>query len=645
MKSFSPSTLTWVALLYGLAEAAAPTWPSAIDELEDVMFLNSGYRSRGFGEFVTPCSKGVAAGRNTAAEWLRLGFHDMSTTNVNFAPHGGIDSSLAYELNDGENIGAGFATAFQTYGGFLNSRLSTSDLVALGVYASVRSCGGPVVPIRGGRKDVFAAGPLGVPQPQNGLGTFSNQFARMGFTSTEMIQMVACGHTLGGVHADNFPQIVTYNTKPNDYDLMDETLEFDNAIATNYINGPQTDPMVVGPATNSGRNADFVIFRSDQNVTMRSFTNADTFNSVCTTILQKMIDTVDPSIVTLTDPVEAYDVKPAGIQLTLLAGGTQLKFAGDIRVKTTTRSASQIASVQLAYKDRTGATVATPIVAAVGGTASGFDDTFTFYAFSATLSATTSISSFNVIINLVGGTSETYDNNGSGYPVSDTVIVQTPQSCLSGGKLTITAAIRTTSTTAGNLTVTQRLPPTGGNPIPSPLPVLSSSSVIMTAGSTYGSYKLYTGSLTVGSNSGTKYGVESGSFGDTFKDASDLTATCQPFGTMPSSSSSTVSSTSTGSSSSRSSSISTTSTSSRSSTVSTTSSSVSPTATLSHKPTVGGYTFQGCYTEGNGVRALSGGAFYDYAGMTLEKCASNCAGFSYFGVEYGGECKYSSPIF
>ena len=132
----------------------------------------------------TPCSTGLAAGRNTAAEWLRAGFHDMSTTNI-YEPggevHGGIDSSLAYELNDGENIGAGFASTFITYGGFINSRLSASDMVALGVYTSVRACGGPVVPIRGGRTDVFVAGPMGVPQPQNGIGQFSNQFTRMGF--------------------------------------------------------------------------------------------------------------------------------------------------------------------------------------------------------------------------------------------------------------------------------------------------------------------------------------------------------------------------------------------------------------------------------------------------------------------------------
>jgi hypothetical protein len=161
----SSSLLGCVMVFSGLGRAI-PTWPSSIDELEDVMFLNTGYRSRGFSSHITPCSfSEFGAGRQTAAEWLRIGFHDMSTTNVFFTPRGGIDGSIAFELGDGENIGAGFNTTLVTYSGFFNSRLSISDMIALGVYASVRGCGGPVVPIRGGRVDATVASPTGVPQP------------------------------------------------------------------------------------------------------------------------------------------------------------------------------------------------------------------------------------------------------------------------------------------------------------------------------------------------------------------------------------------------------------------------------------------------------------------------------------------------
>jgi hypothetical protein len=368
--------LTWVAV-FSRFGAAQVTWPNSIDELEDVMFLNTGYMSRGFSAPITPCSFSAAGpGRQTAAEWLRAGFHDMATTNIFFAPHGGIDASLAFELNDGENIGAGFNSTFTTYGQFFNSRLPVSDLVALGVYASTRTCGGPVVPMRGGRVDATAAGPLGVPQPQNGQGTFLNQFSRMGFNASDMIKMTACGHTLGGVHAGDFPTIVAPGTVANDFQLFDNTETFDNDIATRYINGPDTDPLAVGISIASGRNADTAVFTADNNVTLQAMTDAATFNSMCADILQRMIEVVDPTIVTLSPIIQPYEVKPAGLRLTLLSGGIQLTFSGNIRVRTTVRSAAQISSVQLVVTDRNGASAGT-ITTSVAGTAAGFDDTFT----------------------------------------------------------------------------------------------------------------------------------------------------------------------------------------------------------------------------------------------------------------------------
>ncbi|RDL33881.1 WSC containing protein [Venustampulla echinocandica] len=59
-----------------------------------------------------------------------------------------------------------------------------------------------------------------------------------------------------------------------------------------------------------------------------------------------------------------------------------------------------------------------------------------------------------------------------------------------------------------------------------------------------------------------------------------------------------------------------------------------------HVPAAGGYTRTGCYTEGNGTRALSGAEEVNYATMTVEICAAFCAtgSFQVMGVEYGGEC-------
>lgn len=74
--------------------------------------------------------------------------------------------------------------------------------------------------------------------------------------------------------------------------------------------------------------------------------------------------------------------------------------------------------------------------------------------------------------------------------------------------------------------------------------------------------------------------------------------------------------------------------------ISSISSSASAAPTLSHKQVVGPYTFQGCFTEATNVRALSGAAYYDYTAMTIEECQADCTGYTYFGVQYGGECVY-----
>ncbi|KAK3324873.1 WSC domain-containing protein [Apodospora peruviana] len=52
---------------------------------------------------------------------------------------------------------------------------------------------------------------------------------------------------------------------------------------------------------------------------------------------------------------------------------------------------------------------------------------------------------------------------------------------------------------------------------------------------------------------------------------------------------------------------------------------------------VAGSTRHGCMTEGGDGRALQAKAFAT-DGMTLEVCEATCAGYTYWGVEYGREC-------
>lgn len=159
------------------------------------MYQVTGFKSRGFGGTVIPCSSQASGpGRQNAAEWLRTGFHDMATRNV-LTGKGGLDGSLQFEVGRGENTGPGFKTTLKFMSDYYTNRSSVADLIALGVYYSVRSCGGPAIPIRGGRIDATAAGDIGVPQPENSLYSFQQRFLGMGFDNTEMVQMTACVST------------------------------------------------------------------------------------------------------------------------------------------------------------------------------------------------------------------------------------------------------------------------------------------------------------------------------------------------------------------------------------------------------------------------------------------------------------------
>jgi hypothetical protein len=374
----------WHCLLFLLlfqikfCSSTLPTWPSPTDELEDIMYLNSGYRARNFSARVTPCDFSAEGhGRIAAAEWIRTAFHDMAPGNV-FSGVGGLDASIMFELSGPtENVGAAFTTTLATFSPYLSNQSSMADLIALGVYTAVRSCGGPIVPIRAGRKDAVAAGPPGVPLPQNSLGTFSNQFARIGFNVSEMIAVTACGHTLGGVHADNFPQIVTPGSAPNDYIHFDSTTTFDEKIASEYINGNTKNPLVAGPCVGSSRCSDAAVYAADDNATISTMTNPDTFRKTCAIVLQKLVEVV-PNTVTLTDPIQPYEVKPVGLQLSVLDGGQYLMFSGEVRIKTSLQSNHQISHVKLRFKDRIGGIDCgeCAIQTHFAGTASGFDDSF-----------------------------------------------------------------------------------------------------------------------------------------------------------------------------------------------------------------------------------------------------------------------------
>lgn len=292
-----------------------------------------------------------------------------------------MDASLQFELLSSDNDGPGFTTTLKVLANYLSTRASMADLLAAAVYASVRSCGGPIIPLRTGRIDATAAGPVGVPQPENSRRTFINQFDRMGFSIPDMIQMVACGHTIGRVHSTTFPHLVPSSTPDGEQAFDSTDAVFDNKIVTDYVSGNTTDPLVVGPSIAVGQNADLKVFNADRNATITAMTDARAFATSCQAILQRMIEVVPSSVSLSSSTLVSYMVKPVGMQLTLNKDASTLALSGWIRVKTTKLPMDQISSLTLDWLDRNGGKDCGKIghcsvTATVQGAATGLDDSF-----------------------------------------------------------------------------------------------------------------------------------------------------------------------------------------------------------------------------------------------------------------------------
>lgn len=98
---------------------------------------------------------------------------------------------------------------------------------------AVSTCGGPLIPFHPGRIDVWAAqSSNNTPQPQDPLQSLQQSFQNMGFSSSEMIILTACGHALGGVRSTDFPELVPPNPNSSTpvIDNFDSTSSFDNAV-------------------------------------------------------------------------------------------------------------------------------------------------------------------------------------------------------------------------------------------------------------------------------------------------------------------------------------------------------------------------------------------------------------------------------
>ncbi|RDX47274.1 heme peroxidase [Lentinus brumalis] len=345
------------SLLFIAASATAYTWPNPqLDELESLVYDQHGFNSRGIlAGALDPCSRfnfGDTVNRSNVADWIRTAYHDMATHNVADGT-GGLDASIQYEQDRAENAGDGFFNSLRHLTLGITRYAGVADFIALGAKTAIEQCGGPKVPFRGGRVDAKVPNSPGVPEPQQDLESHIAAFARQGFTQTEMISLIACGHSFGGVQHSAFPDTVPL---PDGVDDVSQTFDstpfnFDNAIAFEYVHGTTNNPLVVGH--NDTTNSDKRIFGSDRNATMASFAESpDLFKSTCGTLFARMLDTV-PKDVQLTEVIEPLPVKPQSVLLTYMGDGT-LHLSGQVRFWDTAESSSR--SVKIVWADRAGQT-------------------------------------------------------------------------------------------------------------------------------------------------------------------------------------------------------------------------------------------------------------------------------------------------
>ncbi|KAK7039847.1 peroxidase [Favolaschia claudopus] len=431
-----------------VSTVTAYTWPSPqLDALEAARFdAHTGVLLAG----VQPCDGfgGLPnTGRSNAADWVRTAYHDMATHNIADGT-GGLDGSIRFEEERlrPENPGDGFNNTLAFLSATSNRYISIADSLALAAVIAIETCGGPEIPFRGNRIDATSPNSPGVPEPQQDIDSHIGAFARQGFNKEEMIGLVACGHTFGGVEHQTFPQIVPEMHDPKNKQSVqpfDSTfVTFDNNVATEYMSDTTQNPLVV--ALNDTFNSDKRIFGSDGNVTMKSFADSPShFSSTCASLIARMIDTV-PKGVQLTDVLEPLPIKPADVELQYDA--SRIKLSGNVRLWNTPEDDSR--SVRLLYTDHLGGTGNLSLVFTGTFDSVGTKYTSAWYAFApitqdnpfarVDIDPKSGIKSMSFIVN-----GKLEDQGGVGFAVEDRVMRST-SSCRVGGNISrIDVAVRT----------------------------------------------------------------------------------------------------------------------------------------------------------------------------------------------------------
>jgi len=437
------SQIISLALLAPISQAYV--WPGKFDDLDDLLYLQSGYIRNGqlsdrtYSDVdpltrtnpaieVMTCGFGATQpGIQKAAEWVRTAFHDAATHDAS-TKTGGLDGSIQYELDRPENLGNALNHTLGDISSLVTTRNSVADLLALSLVMAVARCADMRVPLRLGRKDATEAGIKGVPEAHTDLDTSRKRFATMSLDEADMITLIACGHSIGGVHSVDHPEIVSGPVSPENKATFDTSSgEMDNQVVLEYLDNSTANPLIVN--ANDTLNSDKRIFAADGNATMRKLADKAYFKSQCENVFERMLDLV-PGDVTLSEPMEPADIRPYITQYELNANGS-IAFSGRIRIRispVTGRDMDNLtASIILPSHSGGNPTeiVAKQATYKLGRSVGYLDEAFTWFEFTTVLPASEAFGSFNIRVNDV-----VHDNAGTGgYPVNADVLYQRPQSC------------------------------------------------------------------------------------------------------------------------------------------------------------------------------------------------------------------------
>ncbi|KUJ21869.1 heme peroxidase [Mollisia scopiformis] len=505
MKSFT-LTIVSVLALFCTTNADFPgiDRQDMIEEMEHYLVDNAGTNSVPIVSAVSSCSNyaGFASdpqnrGEQTSAQWVRFPFHDFVTADV-AAGTGGLDASLGFESDRAENHGLFVNDTMEFLAPTMNAYISMADQVSLGVLVSVAECGGnaAAIPLRVGRIDALAAGPSGVPTPFTPIGPTLAQFAQAGFAANETIALVACGHSLGRVHAVNFPEIV--GESPITSTNLDGGVTFDSTPTVldpsgmnEYLTGTGSGGGPLVTTSNVSARSDFRLFSSDNNVTITNL--AQNTGRICSGLFEKMLNTV-PSTVTLSDPITPMPWKIVDFIMHCSPGGS-VRIEGFIRALwTTTPPPNKITYNTVTSSGNVSRQHASD---AASGSGSGLFGSTTYYHF---------------VIGTDSPGTTSMNFQGYSYPIDDTIFVLPTQSTVKpdANTIEVKAAVLTSSLAGGTMEGTLYVPETQQGSMAKKITMVT---VPMKFLSTNGNYTLFDGLVSVSNVEGVIAKVAVGSLG------------------------------------------------------------------------------------------------------------------------------------